>query len=128
MRLSGCKTYVISKKSRIWSLRLQEYDFEMFYKPEKTHILADGPLPLSTKGLDKSRFDDEIPCLPRYSPARFKANRNLKIQLVRTQPKTLVDTVLLTKRDHMRSLWYNRFIRACYTEQLEIGSGRVGQF
>ena len=86
-----------------WSLRLQEYDYEIVYKPGKTHALADGPSRLLTKGLDKSHFDDEIPCLPRYSPALFKANKNRADRSVWPQPQTVVDTVLLTKRDHMRT-------------------------
>ena len=86
-----------------WSLRLQEYDFEIVYKPGKTHALADGPSRLLTKGLDKSNFDDEIPCLPRYSQALFKAKVNGTDHSVWPQPHTVVSTVMLTRRDHMRS-------------------------
>ena len=49
-----------------WSLRLQEFDFDVVYKPGCTHALADGPSRMLTEGLDQSFFDDEIPCLPRY--------------------------------------------------------------
>ena len=86
-----------------WSLRLQEYDFEIVYKPGKTHALADGPSRLLTRGLDKSHFDDEIPCLPRYSKALFKAKANEAGRSVWAQPQTVVNTVLLTRRDHMSS-------------------------
>ena len=49
-----------------WSLRLQEFDFDVVYKPGSTHALADGPSRMMTEGLDQSFFDDEIPCMPRY--------------------------------------------------------------
>ena len=86
-----------------WSLRLQEYDYDIVYKPGKTHALADGPSRLLTKGLDKSHFDDEIPCLPRYSKALLKAEANDTERSVWADPQTVVDTVLLTRRDRLRS-------------------------
>ena len=50
-----------------WALRLQEFDYEVQYKPGSSHALADGPSRLLTDGIDRSHFDDEIPCLPRRS-------------------------------------------------------------
>ena len=50
-----------------WALRLQEFDFEIQYRPGSRHALADGPSRLLTDGIDKSHFNDDIPCLPRYS-------------------------------------------------------------
>ena len=50
-----------------WALRLQEFDYEVQYKPGSSHALADGPSRLLTDGIDQSHFDDEIPCLPRRS-------------------------------------------------------------
>ena len=86
-----------------WSLRLQEFDYEVVYKPGKTHALADGPSRLLTTGLDKSHFDDDVPCLPRYASAFLKATSTGTNRSVWAKPKTTVDTVLLTRRDNMHS-------------------------
>ena len=86
-----------------WSLRLQEFDYEVVYKPGKTHALADGPSRILTKGLDKSHFDDDIPCLPRYSKALLRAKATGTDNSFWAKPKMTVDTVLLTRRDDMRT-------------------------
>ena len=71
--------------------------------PGRSHALADGASPLLTTGLDKSYFDDDIPCLPRYSKALLPARATGTNQSVWAQPKTEVSTVLLTRRDDMRN-------------------------
>ena len=86
-----------------WSLRLQEFDYEVVYKQGKTHALADGPSRLLTEGLDTSHFDDDIPCLPRYSKALLRARSTGTNRSVWAQPKTEVNSVLLTRRDIMHS-------------------------
>ena len=82
-----------------WSLRLQEYDYEVIYKPGRSHALADGPSRLSTLGLDESHFDDDIPCLPRNSKALFKSSVPGSNRSEWPTPKTEVNSILLTERD-----------------------------
>ena len=48
-----------------WALRLQEFDFEVQYKPGSSNTLAGGPSRLLTDGVDQSHFNDVIFCLPR---------------------------------------------------------------
>ena len=86
-----------------WSLRLQEFDYEVIYKPGRTHALADGTSRLLTEGLDRSHFDDEIPCLPRYSTALLRAKTTKNQRSVWAKPKTKIDNVFLTRRDNMLS-------------------------
>ena len=53
-----------------WALRLQEYDYDIQYKPGSSHALADCPSRLITDGIDQSHLNDGIPCLgclPRRS-------------------------------------------------------------
>ena len=45
-----------------WRLRLAEYDYEVQYRPDINHQLADGESRLRTDGGDTEQVDDEVPC------------------------------------------------------------------
>ena len=45
-----------------WRLRLEEYDYEVEYRPGVKHQLADGVSRLRTDGGDTAPVDDEVPC------------------------------------------------------------------
>ena len=70
-----------------WALRLQEFDFEVQYKPRSSHALADGPSRILTDGVDESHFNDEIPCLPR------KCRLLLGGDLTKKEAKDLISTI-----------------------------------
>ena len=46
-----------------WRLRLSEFDFTVQYRPGRKHNLADGMSRILTEGGDRSKLDDDIPCL-----------------------------------------------------------------
>ena len=82
-----------------WALRLQEFDYEVQYKPGSSHAMADGPSRLLTDGIDQSHFDDEIPCLPRRSNLLVGDGFDLEDTQQRRNPKRDVKQVLVTRRN-----------------------------
>ena len=84
-----------------WGLRLQEFDFDIQYRPGSSHALADGPSRLSTAGLDKSHLNDEIPCLPRGSKHLFRPQT--KDERSETpSPQGEITSALLVRNDELR--------------------------
>ena len=86
-----------------WSLRLQEFDFDVVYKPGKSHALADGPSRMLTEGLDKSFFDDEIPCLPRYDERLIRSDVPRPHGKHQPSPREEATIINLLRRDEQRS-------------------------
>ena len=86
-----------------WSLRLQEFDFEVIYKPGKSHALADGPSRMSTEGLDQSFFDDEIPCLPRYDARLLRSEVSRRHQVDTPSSRKGETIINLLRRDELRT-------------------------
>ena len=84
-----------------WGLRLQEFDFEIQYRPGSSHALADGPSRLTTEGLDKSHLNDEIPCLPRFSKHVLKP-RTGDDRSEAPSPSQEITSAMLVRNDEMR--------------------------
>ena len=83
-----------------WGLRLQEFDFEIQYRPGSCHALADGPSRLNTAGLDLSHLNDEIPCLPRFCKQVLKpATREDRSEA--PSPSREITDSMLVRNDQM---------------------------
>lgn len=87
-----------------WALRLQEFDYEIQYKPGSSHALADGPSRLLTDGIDQSHFDDDIPCLPRRSNLLTGDGFDVDDAKQRKRSKQDTKSVLVTRMNLKRPI------------------------
>ena len=84
-----------------WGLRIQEFDFEIQYRPGSSHALADGPSRLATTGLDESHLNDEIPCLPRFSRHVLRP-QTADERSEAPSPSREITTAMVVRNDELR--------------------------